>query len=35
MSRTPFLTSALVVGAAATALLLSGCVSGEGQAAQP
>ena len=35
MSRTPFLTSALVAGAAATALLLSGCVSGEGQAAQP
>lgn len=35
MSRTPFLTSALVAGAAATALLLSGCVAGEGQAAQP
>lgn len=35
MSRTPLLTSALVAGAAATALLLSGCVSGEGQAAQP
>ncbi|GAA4380038.1 aliphatic sulfonate ABC transporter substrate-binding protein [Agromyces bauzanensis] len=35
MSRTPFLSSALVAGAAATALLLSGCVAGEGQAAEP
>ena len=35
MSRTPFLRSALVAGAAATALLLSGCVAGEGQAAEP
>jgi sulfonate transport system substrate-binding protein len=35
MSRTPFLRSALVAGAAAAALLLSGCVAGEGQAAQP
>ncbi|WP_136707606.1 aliphatic sulfonate ABC transporter substrate-binding protein [Agromyces sp. H66] len=35
MSRTPFLTSALIAGAAATALLLSGCVAGEGQAAEP
>ncbi|MET4160113.1 aliphatic sulfonate ABC transporter substrate-binding protein [Agromyces sp. PvR057] len=31
----PFLRSALVAGAAATALLLSGCVAGEGQAAEP
>ena len=35
MSRTPFLRSVLVAGAAATALLLSGCVAGEGQAAEP
>ena len=35
MSRIPFLRSALVAGAAATALLLSGCVAGEGQAAEP
>ena len=35
MSRTPFLRSALVAGAAAAALLLSGCVAGEGQAAEP
>jgi sulfonate transport system substrate-binding protein len=35
MSRTPFLRSALVAGAATTALLLSGCVAGEGQAAEP
>ncbi|GAA1960019.1 aliphatic sulfonate ABC transporter substrate-binding protein [Agromyces allii] len=36
MSRTaPFLRSALVAGAAASALLLSGCVAGEGQAAEP
>lgn len=35
MSRIPFLRSAAVAGAAATALLLSGCVAGEGQAAEP
>ncbi|KQM80990.1 aliphatic sulfonate ABC transporter substrate-binding protein [Agromyces sp. Leaf222] len=36
MPRTaPFLRSALVAGAAAGALLLSGCVAGEGQAAEP
>jgi sulfonate transport system substrate-binding protein len=35
MSRTPFLRTALVAGAAASALLLSGCVAGEGQAAEP
>ncbi|KQZ09576.1 ABC transporter substrate-binding protein [Agromyces sp. Root1464] len=35
MTRTPFLRSALVAGAAAAALLLSGCVAGEGQAAEP
>ena len=35
MSRTPFLRSALVAGAAAATLLLSGCVAGEGQAAEP
>ena len=35
MSRTPFLRSALVAGAAAAALLLSGCVAGEGQASEP
>ncbi|MFB6610687.1 aliphatic sulfonate ABC transporter substrate-binding protein [Agromyces sp. NPDC056379] len=35
MPRTPFLRSALVAGAAAAALLLSGCVAGEGQAAEP
>ncbi|GAA1527788.1 sulfonate transport system substrate-binding protein [Agromyces terreus] len=34
MSRTPFLRSALVAGAAASALLLSGCVAGEGQSAE-
>ena len=33
-TRTPFLRSALVAGAAAAALLLSGCVAGEGQAAE-
>ncbi len=35
MSRTPLFRSALVAGAAATALLLSGCVAGEGRAAEP
>ncbi|WP_157000803.1 aliphatic sulfonate ABC transporter substrate-binding protein [Agromyces laixinhei] len=35
MFRTPFLRTALVAGAAAAALLLSGCVAGEGQAAEP
>jgi sulfonate transport system substrate-binding protein len=35
MSRTAILRSALVAGAAAAALLLSGCVAGEGQAAEP
>lgn len=35
MSRTPFFRTALVAGAAAAALLLSGCVAGEGQAAEP
>ena len=35
MSRTHVLHTALVAGAAASALLLSGCVAGEGQAAQP
>ena len=35
MTRTPFLRPALVAGAAAAALLLSGCVAGEGQAAEP
>jgi sulfonate transport system substrate-binding protein len=34
VTRTPFLRSALVAGAAAAALLLSGCVAGEGQAAE-
>lgn len=34
MTRTPFLRTALVAGAAAAALLLSGCVAGEGQAAE-
>ncbi|WP_173921610.1 aliphatic sulfonate ABC transporter substrate-binding protein [Agromyces sp. Marseille-P2726] len=33
-TRTPFLRPAFVAGAAATALLLSGCVAGEGQAAE-
>jgi sulfonate transport system substrate-binding protein len=33
MTRTPFLRSALVASTAAAALLLSGCVAGEGQAA--
>jgi sulfonate transport system substrate-binding protein len=33
MTRTPFLRSALVASAAAAALLLSGCVAGEGQSA--
>ncbi|BDZ54995.1 aliphatic sulfonate ABC transporter substrate-binding protein [Agromyces marinus] len=35
MSRTPFLRTALVAGAAAAALVLSGCVAGEGQASEP
>lgn len=35
MSRTPIFRTALVAGAAAAALLLSGCVAGEGQAAEP
>ncbi|WP_022892868.1 aliphatic sulfonate ABC transporter substrate-binding protein [Agromyces subbeticus] len=35
MSRPPFFRTALVAGAAAAALLLSGCVAGEGQAAEP
>jgi sulfonate transport system substrate-binding protein len=35
VSRTPILRTALVAGAAAAALLLSGCVAGEGQAAEP
>ncbi|WP_350348592.1 aliphatic sulfonate ABC transporter substrate-binding protein [Agromyces sp. G08B096] len=35
MSRTHLLRTALVAGAAASALLLTGCVAGEGQAAQP
>ncbi|MFK4731093.1 aliphatic sulfonate ABC transporter substrate-binding protein [Agromyces mediolanus] len=35
MSRTSLIRTALVAGAAASALLLSGCVAGEGQAAQP
>jgi len=35
MSRTHLLRTALVAGAAASALLLSGCVAGEGQAAEP
>lgn len=34
MSRTTVFRTALVAGAAATALLLSGCVAGEGQAAE-
>lgn len=33
MTRTPFVRSAIVAGAATTALLLSGCVAGEGQPA--
>lgn len=33
MTRAPFLRSALAAGAAAAALLLSGCVAGEGQSA--
>jgi len=35
MSRTSLIRTALVAGAAASALLLSGCVAGEGQAAEP
>jgi sulfonate transport system substrate-binding protein len=35
VSRTPILRTALVAGAAASALLLSGCVAGENQAAAP
>ena len=35
MSRTPLLRTALVAGAAASALLLSGCVAGENQPAEP
>ncbi|MCK8609664.1 aliphatic sulfonate ABC transporter substrate-binding protein [Agromyces sp. C10] len=35
MSRTTVLRTALVAGAAASALLLSGCVAGENQAAEP
>lgn len=35
MSRTHLFRTALVAGAAASALLLSGCVAGEGQAAEP
>ncbi|MGR2752549.1 aliphatic sulfonate ABC transporter substrate-binding protein [Agromyces arachidis] len=35
MSRTHLLRTALVASAAASALLLSGCVAGEGQAAEP
>ncbi|MDQ0893848.1 aliphatic sulfonate ABC transporter substrate-binding protein [Agromyces ramosus] len=34
-TRTSVLRTALVAGAAASALLLSGCVAGEGQAAEP
>lgn len=35
MSRTSLIRTALVAGAAASAVLLSGCVAGEGQAAEP